>query len=144
MKPESALITRIWAVARKHPEWRFLYAAGKDWDEYTKASMPENVDVVSWAPQHRVLEHAELAIPARRTGGLVEAVETATPMLLYPHINDQRGSAARVVFHGIGRAGDRKDPVEKIESDIRFLLDSPHVAANCRSMQSTCRIEIRG
>ena len=142
MKPESALVTRIWEVARRHPEWRFLYAAGKDWDEFTKASVPENVDVVSWAPQHRVLENADLAILHGGTGGLVEAVEAATPMLLYPHINDQRGSAARVVFHGIGRAGKRNDPMEKIESDMRFLLDSPEAVANCEIMQSASRVEI--
>lgn len=141
MKPESELLSRIWEVARRHPEWRFLYAAGKDWKDFSGSGVPENVDVVSWAPQHEVLEHADLAILHGGIGGLVEAVESATPMLLYPHINDQRGSAARVVFHGIGRAGNRKDPVDKIEADIRFLLESPEVAANCRDMQSACRAE---
>lgn len=144
MKPESALITRIWEVARKHPEWRFLYAAGKDWTDSSSGAVPENVDVMSWVPQHQVLEHADLAIMHGGTGGLVEAVEAATPMLVYPHINDQRGSAARVVFHGIGRAGGKSDPVEKIEADIVDLLSDDELAVNCRRMQAASRREIEG
>ena len=142
MQPESALVRRIWEVARRHPEWQFLYAAGKDWSDTAAISVLENVHVVPWVPQHRVLHDVDLAIMHGGTGGLIEAVAAATPMLLYPHINDQHGSAARAEFHGIGRMGDRKDPIEKIEVDIADLLGNPDIRVNCIRMQKACNEEI--
>lgn len=141
MKLDSGLLPNLWAVATNHPDLRFLFAAGQNWDGMAETQLPANVDVVAWAPQQHVLKHADLAIMHGGTGGLVEAVDAGTPMLLYPHVNDQHGSAARVVFHEIGRAGDRNDPVEKIENDIRSLLSSGKVRQNCIQMQALCRGE---
>lgn len=141
MKPDERLIPKIWDIASRHPEWRFLCAAGKHWDTLAKQSVPNNVEIVEWAPQQTVLEHSGLAIIHGGTGSLVEAVEAATPMLIFPHVNDQKGSAARAVYQGIGRARRVKDPTAQIEADIVELLQSPEVAENCKKMQMTCRSE---
>ena len=141
MKPKSDLLANLWIVARRNPEWTFLFAAGKNWEGISSLDVPPNVDVVAWVPQQQVLEHADLAIMHGGTGGFVEAVEAATPMLLYPHVNDQEGSASRAVFHGIGRAGRRTDTADQIEADIRGLLTNPEYKANCKKMQAACQHE---
>ncbi|WP_171212341.1 glycosyltransferase [Ruegeria sp. HKCCA5426] len=144
MKTKGDLVSKLLTVAERHPEWHFLFTAGKDWDHASELPAPDNVDVVPWVPQHRVLEHADMAIMHGGTGSLVEAVETATPLLLYPHVNDQKGSAARVVFHRIGRAGTPKDPIDKIEADIHAVLEDRDMARRCRDMQAECRAEQSG
>lgn len=141
MKPKSDLLVNLWEVASKHPEWQFLFAAGQNWEDGGSCDYPRNVDVVAWVPQHQVLKHAHLAIMHGGTGGLIEAVEAATPVLLYPHVNDQQGSAARAVFHGIGRAGRHADTVEKIENDIQELLTDPKYKKYCSALQAACQQE---
>nr|WP_321250217.1 glycosyltransferase [uncultured Ruegeria sp.] len=141
MKPKFDLLANLWEVASKHPEWRFLFAAGQNWEDGSSCYYPPNVDVVAWVPQHQILKHTHLAIMHGGTGGLIEAVEAATPVLLYPHVNDQQGSAARAVFHGIGRAGRHTDTVEKIETDIQELLTDPKYKKNCKAMQAACQQE---
>ncbi|KUJ79749.1 glycosyltransferase [Ruegeria profundi] len=141
MKPKGDLLANLWIVARRNPDWTFLFAAGKNWEDISSLDVPPNVDVVAWVPQQQVLEHADLAIMHGGTGGFLEAVEAATPMLLYPHVNDQEGSAARAVFHGIGRAGRRTDTADQIEADIRSLLTNPKYKTNCEKMQSACHRE---
>ncbi len=141
IKTKGDLISKLCAVAERRPEWQFLITAGRDWDSASTLATPENVSVVPWVPQHRVLKHADLAIMHGGTGGLLEAIETATPMLMYPHAIDQRGSAARVVFHNIGRAGNPSDPVSKIEDDILSLLRDEDLKRKCREMQTACRSE---
>lgn len=138
MPPDSQLLTNIWAIADSHPDWLFLCAAGKHWDRNTLRGLPDNVTVTPWVPQREVLKYTDLAIMHGGTGGLAEAVEAATPVLIYPHVNDQKGSAARAVFHGIGRAGRVTDPIKKMEMDIAFLLDNQAVASACDRMRDAC------
>ncbi len=141
MHPKSGLLSSLWAVARKHPEWQFLFAAGRTWEDDSLTDLPPNVEVVVWVPQQELLYHADLAIMHGGTGGFVEAVEAATPVLLYPHVNDQQGSAARAIFHGIGRAGRQTDTPDQIEADIQALLSDPGYKENCNALQATCVAE---
>ncbi len=141
MAPNSQLLARIWDIAKRRPEWRFLCAAGEHWDHDAMRDLPANIAVVPWAPQQKVLEYADLAILHGGTGGLVEAALAATPMLIFPHVNDQKGSAARVLFHGIGRAGRVSDTANKIEADMKALMESSRTAENCVGISKKCRAE---
>lgn len=141
MAPDDHLVLSLLDIARRHPEWQILFAAGKHCEDATLKSAPPNVDVVTWVPQTEVLKHADLAIMHGGTGGLVEAVDAATPMLLFPHVNDQKGSAARVIFHGIGRAGRTTDPADRIEANMIALLHDTVVAQASTAMQAACRKE---
>ncbi|WP_170476689.1 nucleotide disphospho-sugar-binding domain-containing protein [Ruegeria arenilitoris] len=144
MKPDSHLVRHLMEIARRRTEWIFLGAAGKKWGDIPLEDKPDNIDFVPWVPQTQILRHADLAIMHGGTGGLVEAVDAATPMLIFPHVNDQKGGAARVIFHGIGRAGRTTDPVNLIEKNIDELLRSDRVLKNCRAMQAACRVEKDG
>ncbi|MBO9446347.1 glycosyltransferase [Ruegeria sp. R14_0] len=141
MHPKSRLLSNLWAVARKHPEWQFLFAAGRTWDERSLLDLPPNVEMVAWVPQQSLLHYADLAIMHGGTGGFVEAVGAATPVLLYPHVNDQQGSATRAVFHGIGRAGQQTDSPDQIEADIQALLSDARYKENCGALQAAYRKE---
>ncbi|MEX0329182.1 MAG: nucleotide disphospho-sugar-binding domain-containing protein [Ruegeria sp.] len=141
MGPDSQFITNLLDVARHHPEWEFLFAAGKNWDKVQEDTLPSNVGMVDWVPQTEVLHHADLAIMHGGTGGLTEAVEAATPMLIVPHVNDQKGGAARVIFHGLGQACRKTDSAQLIEAKLQYLLNDPAVIRNCRAMQALCQAE---
>ncbi len=141
MSPDARLVPKLWDIASRHPEWRFLCAAGKHWNAMARQNVPRNVEILEWVPQQEVLEHSDLFIFHGGTSSLVEAVEAGTPMLVFPHVNDQKGSAARVVFHGLGRARRTKDSTKQIEADIVALLDNPNIAKNCEKTQQACRVE---
>ncbi len=141
MAPDSKLLARLWKIAARRPEWRFLCAAGDHWDSDTLQNLPQNVTVVRWVPQQLVLEHTDLAILHGGTGSLVEAAMAATPVLIFPHVNDQKGSAARALFHGIGRACRVSDPASRIEAEMVDLLYGTDVAENCKIIQQRCLAE---
>ena len=101
-------------------------------------AVPGNLVAVTWVPQITVLQAADLMIFHGGTASLCEAVSSGTPMLVYPQSNDQKGSAARVVYHGLGRAGRFDDPVENIETDISAILDDCIIKKNLYAAAPTC------
>lgn len=141
MTPDGTILERIWEAAARHPEWKLLCVVGDHWTEKPSNPPPANVHIVPWAPQHDILNHADLAIIHGGTSSLVEAVEAATPMLIYPHVLDQWGSAARVVYHGLGREGALGDSSEQIEADIQAILTDAEQPARSKAMQRACLAE---
>jgi zeaxanthin glucosyltransferase len=63
---------------------------------------PDNVLIVSVAPQVEVLKRASLMISHAGVTGVKESAFMGVPMLLIPITYDEFGNAARVVYHGLG------------------------------------------
>ena len=135
LTPGSNFIQRLCAIAKRHPDWQFLVAMGPGWSNRPQNELPGNLVVVTWVPQITVLQAADLMIFHGGTASLCEAVSSGTPMLVYPQSNDQKGSAARVVYHGLGRAGRFDDPVENIETDISAILDDCIIKKTCMRLR---------
>ena len=115
---------RLNAVAQAHPEWDFVFGLGKRLPVSALGPLAENVRAYSWVPQLRVLEQADCAIIHGGISTINECILYGVPMLVYPFpVTDQRGNAARVVYHGLGLLGDRaQDSPENIGAAISQLL----------------------
>ena len=73
-------------------------------------------------------------------GSVRECVLAGVPMVLCPIAFDQRGTAARAVFHGLGvRADvDRLEP-ESLRAMIRRVLEDPAYRMQTRLTQESLR-----
>jgi UDP:flavonoid glycosyltransferase YjiC (YdhE family) len=89
-------------AAEKENYWFYIAVDAS----YLKSLKPRsaNIKLVPFAPQMYLLKHANLFLTHAGPGSVFEGVIAKTPMLLFP-LNkkwDQNGTAARVVYHGLG------------------------------------------
>jgi len=85
----------------------------------------KNIFLYSKVPLSKVLEKCDLFINHAGFNSVKESILKAVPLLLLPlsHQNDQRGVAARCVFHGIAkRQNIRKTSALALLNDIDELL----------------------
>lgn len=105
----SGLLGRVIAAAGRRPDWDVVVGLGDRYDRAGFGDVPDNVELIDWAPQRELLEWADVAILHGGITSIVEATLAGTPMVCFSTgTNDQDGHVARVVHHGLGRAGDRR------------------------------------
>ncbi len=96
----SRVIKRLLETARARPELDVVIAVP---DEVLAGhDIPASVHALVWAPQREVLREADLFITHAGINSCREAMWEGVPMLAVPQAHDQRGLAARIVYHGIG------------------------------------------
>lgn len=113
-------------IAYDNPTFYFAVALDKDMRLGLKTKS-ENITFLDYAPQMDILSKADIFLTHAGPGSVFESVMQATPMLLFP-LNDkwdQNGTAARVVYHGLGKKVDLVDTKQTIEQAIFELLDNP-------------------
>lgn len=66
------------------------------------SSLPGKPLVVSYAPQLELLKRAALTITHAGTNTVLESLANGVPMVAIPIANDQPGTAARIVWAGVG------------------------------------------
>ena len=82
--------------------------------------VPDNVQIVPWAEQLRVLQHAKFFLSHGGMNSVSESLYFGVPLLLYPQHSEQRTVANRVVELGAGelltgrRSGDIRAAVERL------------------------------
>jgi UDP-N-acetylglucosamine transferase subunit ALG13 len=106
-KTALAFFQKLIDIASEQPHYWFYVAVDKD---YLKTLKPksQNIKLVAFAPQIYLLKNADLFLTHAGPGSIFEGVATHVPMLLFP-LNkkwDQNGTAARVVYHGLGQKSD--------------------------------------
>ena len=101
---------------------------------------PDNVLIVSLAPQIQVLKRASLMVSHGGVTGLKESAFMGVPMLLVPVSYDEFGNAARVVYHGLG---ERLRLKEVSASEMGRLIDrvlgDPSYSARAKLMSEKLR-----
>lgn len=95
------------------------------------SSLPENVIVVDYAPQLRLLERSCLAITHAGLNTALECLSRGVPMLCLPVTNDQPGVARRIEWVGAGR----RLPVRQVTT-TRLLTLLNEMLANPAYAQS--------
>jgi len=128
---DTGLLRRIVEVFTRHPEWELVVGLGGRADPAALGPVPQNVLVLSWAPQVEILVSADAAIVHGGSAGLNECIVSGVPMLVCStgHL-DQNGVAARVEYHGVGRACDGADVgSDRIEMLLHDVLTDPGIAA---------------
>jgi zeaxanthin glucosyltransferase len=134
------LLQRLLDALGGRPEWQLVLAAG---DERMAAELrpPADTVVVPRAPQLALLERARLMIGHGGIGGIGESLFLGVPMVLFPLGFDQPGNAARVVYHGVGLAGDRRASPAAILRRVETVLGDPAFAARADGMGREIREE---
>ncbi|NSL87209.1 hypothetical protein ECE50_010240 [Chitinophaga sp. Mgbs1] len=100
-----------------------------------------NVHVFEQVPQMEILKHASLMINHGGINSVKECIWFGVPMIAYPlsEQNDQKGTAARIVYRGLGQRGTLTDAAEKIRRTILKVLNNPSYKTNTLRMQDTFR-----
>ena len=87
---------------------------------------PENVIVVGFAPQLRLLDRAAAVVTHAGLNTVLEALARGLPMLCLPVTNDQPGIARRVEYLGIGEViGIGRARADRIHKLLKRLLTEP-------------------
>lgn len=108
------------------PAFEHVLQVGKGFDVARLGPLPPNVHVLAWAPQMRILASARVAVTHGGLGSVKECIASGVPMLVVPHVNDQPGNAARVAFHGLGRAlSARELEAGAVAAAITDLAENP-------------------
>ncbi len=134
--PEAKLVRNLVEAARRNANWRLVMVIREEVSTCAPADLPENTAVLTWAPQLKALKAADLAVLHAGASSIVESVLASTPMIVYAKPqNDQLGNAARVEYHGLGKAGRAKDDADKIERDIASVLSSEEIRLSVDNMR---------
>ena len=121
---------------RSRVDWQLLLTQGNAGASPVRASgdgdalgagqgpLPDNVHVVSWAPQLEALAAADVAIVHGGTNTADECILAGVPMLVYcGHETDMAGTTSRIEYHGLGLVGDpASDSADDVVRQLERLL----------------------
>lgn len=93
--------------------------------------------VTDFADQHAVLSKARAVITHGGLNTVVDAVQSATPMLAVPLAFDQPGVAARIVHHGIGQSASRFAGSHILAKRLSELFNNDSYRLRLRAMHPT-------
>ena len=93
--------------------------------------------VTDFADQRAVLSNACAVITHGGLNTVVDAVQSATPMLAIPLAFDQPGVAARIVHHGIGQSATRFASSATLARRLSDLLNNDSYRLRLSAMHST-------
>ncbi|MGB0909147.1 MAG: glycosyltransferase [Nitrospirales bacterium] len=118
-------------------DWDLILGLGNKMKAHELGSIPSNVFAFDWAPQLRVLEHANAAINHGGTTSINECIYFGVPMVVYSTKSmDHNGNAARVAYHRLGIVADKdKDKVEDVIQNIEFVLMDSNMKTNVLKMR---------
>ncbi|MBS1117960.1 MAG: hypothetical protein H6Q90_188 [Deltaproteobacteria bacterium] len=137
------VIERLIETARQRPELDIVIASAPE-EMYEGFEIPATVHTVRWAPQRAVLREADLFITHAGLSSCREAIWEGVPMLAVPQAHDQRGDAARIVFHGLGDRLIGETPSAAVfMAAIDRLLSDPRYKEAAGRMQTQFRADAK-
>ena len=140
-EPDIPFFKRLIEAVSAKPDWELILALGKKLKVEELGPLPNNIHAFSWAPQLKILEHADLAITHAGVNTVSECLYFGVPMLVYSggHI-DQNGTAARIGYHNLGIVGSKAvDSAADIRAHINRLLTDQDIQASVGEMQKIVR-----
>ncbi len=115
-----------------------VVATGVGSQELGWLDIPDNAQVVSFAPQPELLRHADLFISHGGMGAVMESTWFGVPTIFVPQYPEQWISAGRCEELGIGVRIDRRQlSIASLDGAAERLLGNPRVEAACR-LQARC------
>jgi zeaxanthin glucosyltransferase len=100
--------------------------------------IPASAIVVSKAPQIELLQQAELCITHAGINTTLESLAFGVPMVAIPVGFDRPGIAARIVYHGVGKAVPVASMnIEDLSGAIKEVLGNPSYRDTARRFQRT-------
>ncbi|MFI6098235.1 macrolide family glycosyltransferase [Lentzea sp. NPDC051213] len=112
-------------------------ARGMPWHLVTKGAVRNpapNVEARAEVPQLAVMAHASVFITHGGMGGVMEALHHGVPMIVVPHMTDQRVNGQRVEELGLGVLLDSVTE-EGVRSLVDQLMSDSAISARTKDMQ---------
>lgn len=137
VKADNGFLNKVIQVFESRKDWDMILGLGNKVKVQDLGPIPSNVFAFEWAPQLRVLEHADCAITHGGTTSINECIYFGVPMLVYStKTMDHNGNAARVAYHRLGIVADKdKDTVEDIIHNIELVLTDLNIKTNVLKMR---------
>ncbi|HEU4837471.1 MAG TPA: glycosyltransferase [Pyrinomonadaceae bacterium] len=135
-------------VFRERPDCQLVLGTGRFQLNGVDASdLPENILLVSWAPQLALLKRAQIMITHGGLGTIKECIYAGVPMIVYAVMKDQPENAARVAYHGLGVSNDIKEvsipqlhsAIDTIQRDSSFKTRVESMSKKFHAMESSGR-----
>ena len=125
--PDMSFVKKVIAAVEGKEQWLLVISLGGRGSKGTFENTSENVHVLPWVPQMKVLKNADCCITHAGNNSVNECIHFSVPMLAYSGKRfDQNGCAARIHFHGLGIRGDKDiDSAFDIAQNIQRILDEP-------------------
>jgi UDP:flavonoid glycosyltransferase YjiC (YdhE family) len=134
---KASLLRRLLEIVAARPDWELVISMSDREVPTDLGRLPDRVHAFAWVPQLRVLRRADVAITHGGINTIDECVLSGVPMLVYCGFEtDMAGTTARVVHHGVGIAGDRRDSTPVIRAHIDRLLHEPRFQENVKSLRT--------
>jgi UDP:flavonoid glycosyltransferase YjiC (YdhE family) len=133
-------------VFRDRPDCQLVLATSRfQLNPSDAADLPENILLVSWAPQLALLKRAQIMITHGGLGTIKECIYAGVPMIVYSVAMDQPENAARVAYHGLGVCSDIQDVsipqlhsfIETIKHDSSFKTRVQSMSKKFRALESS-------
>ena len=129
--------SRVIAAVATRPDCHLLLSVGRHVAPTGLGRLPDNVTVVTVAPQLAVLRRAAVMVTHGGLGSVKECIVHGVPMLVCPLDVDQPGNAARVLHHGLGlRVDVRASSVDEIGHALDRLLGDASFRERCAAMRA--------
>ena len=136
LSTEPALLRRLLAVVDGRPDWELALSLSARLAAAELGTLPPRVHAFRWLPQLTVLRHADAMINHGGGGTVDECVLAGVPMLVYCGFEtEMAGTTSRVVHHGLGIAGDRRDDTEALRRHLDRLLGEPRFRENVERLR---------
>ena len=137
LSADPGLLRRLVRVVAERPDWELVISLSERLASADLGPLPDRAHAFAWLPQLTVLRHADAAVTHGGINTVDECVLAGVPMLVYCGFEtDMAGTTARVVHHGLGIAGDRRDGVATMRAHLDRLLDEPRFRHNVRRLRA--------
>ena len=99
----NAFYSAIIELFRENSQWKLILSLGKKGAVFNVDCLPSNILIVDYVNQMEILNYSSIMITHGGHGSMKECICMEVPMLVFPCSYDQRGNAARIQYHQIGR-----------------------------------------
>jgi len=128
----GARVELLIEAGRRLPQFQFVIAGSEP-----PSHVPPNVLVLRHAPQLKMLRRARVMISHGGANSVKEALHHGVPLVVLPFDMDQPGNAARVAFHGVGRAVRGDDTTASdLAKVVRDVVDDEAIGRRARAFSA--------
>ncbi|EST21299.1 hypothetical protein N566_27505 [Streptomycetaceae bacterium MP113-05] len=121
-------------------DWYVVLSAGEHIDREALGPVPDNVHLMSWVPQLKVLERAEVFVSHAGMNSVMEAMYFGTPVVAVPHMPEQRLIARRLEDLGLGvHLPEDEVTADRLRTEVDRLAADPDALARVRSLGEDLR-----
>ena len=123
--------------AFENTSWDVIFAFGNRLKSEALGNIPSNIHCLEFAPQMDILEVTDCAVIHAGMTTIYECILSETPMVVYPFkVNDQMGTAGRLIHHHIGVRGNReKDSPAEIRRHVERAMNDQMLKDNINRMK---------